>query len=343
MSRTISLQLLLCALVFPLVFRLSSALQTPDAPPLAQTVRLLATIELPPPVLTKIGYIDYLAISSRERKLYANYTSENSLVVIDLNKNELLATIPDLTNVRGVALVSDLRLGFASARRGRSVEVVDLKKNSLLDRIELEGEPDAILYNSRAKLVYVANSSGNSGIFIDPETQKAIATIPLGGRPEYAQSDPKTGYIFQALADTGEIVVIDPKLRTILKRFKVEGGESPTALSYDSRSHRLFIGCQNEKLIVMNSETGEILSTLPIGKGVDFADFDPKWRRIYTANSESQTMSVIEQKSLNEYISLETVPTYSEAHSLLIDPGSHRIYLVHGSSIAVYAPTKPAN
>ena len=314
------------------------ALVRGDTPP--SSLRLLSNIPIPVPTLTKIGFIDQIVISDSARTLYAGYASENSLLGIDLKKNEVKFSIPELENVRGVAIASEYRLGFTSNRRGKSIGVIDLKSSKLLNLIEIDGEPDAILYVAKAKVVYVTNSVGNSGVFIDPETQKIVANLPLGGKPERAAADPATGLIYQALSDTAEIVVIDPISREVARRFPVEGGQDPTGLSFDLKSRRLFIGCQNEKLVVMNVDTGAAVATLPVGKGANTIDFDSKWKRIYVANAESQSISVIEEVSPDRYELIETVPSSPETRSLAIDPRTHRIYLSHLSGIAVYEPKR---
>ena len=78
------------------------------------------------------------------------------------------------------------------------------------------------------------------------------------------------------------------------------------------------------------------VAVLPIGSGVDFVAYDPKLRRIYTANGGSGTMTVIRQETPDRYVVIENVPTNKGAHALAVDLATHRIYLVHGNRISVY-------
>ncbi len=306
----------------------------------SKSVRLIAELSLPPPTKTKNAFVDTLAFAPKSHTLYAGYASENLIVAFDTEKSELVASISDLPNVRAIAIIPEMKIGFTCNRLDKSIGVVDLKTNALLRKIEIEGEPSAILYDSKVKLIYVADSLGKAGLLIDPETQKIVANIPLGGMPESARADPKTGLIYQILSDTQEVAVIDPVNRSVSKRYKTIGGESPAGLALDSANRRLFIACENGILLMMDADSGEIVASCPIGKGADTADYDPKWKRAYTANGRSGTMSVVEETTKNSCSALEDVETFPEARSLVIDPGTHRIYLSHGDKIAIYTPLK---
>jgi len=125
---------------------------------------------------------------------------------------------------------------------------------------------------------------------------EVVANIQLGGEPEYAQADPATGVIYQNLEDTSELVVVDPQKQAVTKRYKLAPCEGPTGLALDAVNHRLFSACRSKHLVVLNSDTGEIVATILIGAAVDGAGYDPVLRRVYTANAVGN-MTVIQQES----------------------------------------------
>jgi len=134
-----------------------------------------------------------------------------------------------------------------------------------------------------------------------------------------------------------DLVVIDPLKQAVIKRYKLDPGEGPTGLALDADHHRLFSSARNRKLIVMDTETGAIVSVLPIGAGVDGAGYDPVLRRVYTANGVG-TMTVIQQDSPDQYRVLENAPTHFGGHSLVVDRATHRVYVAYFGSIAAYEP-----
>jgi YVTN family beta-propeller protein len=303
--------------------------------PPAKTLSSLGTIDVPAPFRITRPFIDYMAIDGQ--RLYVAFASHNLVGVIDTATDRSIAAIEGLPHVHGIALVPDRNLAFASEGAANAVGVIDLTNHQLLKEIPAGVDPDAIIYDEKLNLVYVADHDGKTGTLIDPKTVAAVATIPLGGEPEYCQADPGTGLIYQNLEDTSELVVVDPQKRAVIRRYKLAPGEGPTALAFDAVNRRLFSATRNKKLIVLNSDTGEILAVLPIELVVDGAAYDPTLRRIYTANGIG-SITVIQQDSADHYRVLENAPTHLGGHSLVVDPVTHRIYVAYFGSVAVYEP-----
>jgi YVTN family beta-propeller protein len=305
--------------------------------PPGKTVKAAGIISIPAPFKTTRPFIDYLTISGQ--RLYAGYASHGIVGVIDTATNQTVATIDGLGRVHGIAVVLDRDLGFASSSRDNNVNVFELATNKLRKKIPAGEDPDAIIYDEKLRLVYVGNHDGKTGTLIDPATLTVVATIPLDGEPEYPQADPESGLIYQNLEDTNELVVIDPQKQAVVKRYKLDPGTGPTGLALDAENHRLFSTCSG-KLIVLNADTGAVVAALPIGAGTDGADYDARLRRIYTANGVG-SMTVIQQDSPDRYRVLENAPSHFGGHSLVVDPGTHRIYVAYFGSIAAYDPVQP--
>ena len=300
--------------------------------PAGKTIKEAGTISIP--TAFKIGrpFIDYMTIDGE--RLYAGYASHGMVGVIDTATDQALAGLGGLGRVHGVAIVPDLKLGFASSSGDNKVDVFELGTNKLVKEISAGDDPDAIIYDEKARLVYVGNHNGKTATLIDPATLKVVATIPLGGEPEYPQADPDTGMIYQNLENTNELVVVDPQMQAVVKRFSLGPGTGPTGLALDVANHRLFSTCSGN-LIVLNADTGAVVGVLPIGAGTDGAGYDRGLKRVYTANGVG-SMTVIQQDSTDKYRVLENAPTHFGGHSLVIDPATHRIYVAYFGSIAAY-------
>ncbi len=301
--------------------------------PPATTMKPAGTISIPAPFKFGRAFIDYMTVSGG--RLYAGYASHGMVGVVDIATGQPVANVTGLTRVHGVAIVPERGLGFASSSGDNVVGVFELATNKLVQKIPAGDDPDAIIYDEKAKLVYAGDHDGKTATLIDPATLKVVATIPLGGEPEYPQADPETGVIYQNLEDTSELVVVDPQKQTVTKRYKLAPGEGPTGLALDAANHRLFATCGNRTLVVLNSENGAIVTTLPIGAGVDGAGYDAELKRVYTANGMG-SMTVIQQDSADSYRVLENAPTHFGGHSLVIDPATHRVYVAYFGSVAAY-------
>jgi DNA-binding beta-propeller fold protein YncE len=304
--------------------------------PAATTVRSLGAISVPASFRITRPFIDYMELHGQ--RLYVAFASHNLVGVIDTTTNAPIGAIEGLQRVHGVALVPELGLGFATAGNEDMVGVFNLADNQLVKTIPAGTDPDAIIYDEKLHLVYVADHGGKMGTLIDPRTETSVATIDLGGEPEFCQADPSSGLIYQNLEDTSEVVVIDPWIRAVIRRYKLAPGEGPTGLALDAVNRRLFSTTGNKKLIVLNSDTGEIVADLPIGLLVDGVAYDPGLKRIYTANGIG-TMTVIQQDSADRYRVIENAPTHFGGHSVVVDPVTHRIYVAYFGRVAVYEPT----
>ncbi len=318
------------ALIVLAIIALNIYLFTRPAP---RTVRPAASITVPAPFHIGRAFIDYMTIDGQ--RLYAGYTSAGLVGVIDTTTSKPAGTVAGLGRTHGIAVVAGGNLGFASDSGDNTVGVFDLNTQRLLRKILAGIDPDAIIYDQKLNLVYSGNHDGKTATLIDAATQKVIANVQLGGEPEYPQADPATGVIYQNLEDTSELVVVDPQKQAVTQRYKLAPCEGPTGLALDAANHRLFSACRSRHLIVLNTDTGEIVAVVPIGAGVDGAGYDPVLRRVYTANGVG-TMTVIQQDSADQYRVLENAPTHFGGHSLVIDPVTHRIYVAYFGSIAIY-------
>ncbi|HWF37528.1 MAG TPA: YncE family protein [Candidatus Acidoferrales bacterium] len=302
--------------------------------PAGKTIKAAGIISIPTPFKIGRPFIDYMTIDGE--RLYAGYASHGMVGVINTATNQALSGVGSLGRVHGVAIVPDLKLGFASSSGDNKVDVFELETNKLVKEIPAGDDPDAIIYDEKARLVYAGNHNGKTATLIDPATLRVVATISLGGEPEYPQADPDTGVIYQNLEDTNELVVVDPQMQAVVKRFSLGPGTRPTGLALDVANHRLFSTCSG-KLIVLNTNTGAVVGVLPIGAGTDGAGYDPALKRVYTANGVG-SMTVIQQDSADKYHVLENAPTHFGGHSVTINPATHRIYVAYFGSIAAYDP-----
>jgi DNA-binding beta-propeller fold protein YncE len=301
--------------------------------PTPKTIKAAGIITVPAASSFPLKFIDYMFVNGS--KLYAGYTSQGVVAVIDTATNQVVAEIGDLPRSHGIAVAGDR--GFATASGDDTVGVFDLSTNKLLKKIPGGVGPDAIIYDDKLRLIYAADHAGKTGTLIDPVMMSVVGTVQLGGVAEYAQADPQSGLIYQNDEDTNELVVVDPQKQMVTQRYKLGEGTGPSGLAYDPGNRRLFVTCDNNKLIVLNADTGQVVATLPIGSGVDGASYDPDLRRVYTFNGFG-TMTVIQQDSADSYRVLEQATTHFGGHAGAVDPATHRIYVAYFGSIAAYDP-----
>jgi YVTN family beta-propeller protein len=256
---------------------------------------------------------------------------------MDADSGKVVGDIPNTSGVHGIALVPDLNKGFTSNGRDNTVTVFNLKTLTVSKQIPVGKNPDAIIYDSASKLVFTGNGISLDATAIDPQSETVKGTIPLAGRPEFAVSDEK-GHVFINLEDKSMIAEIDSRKLKVEARWPLAPGEEPTGLAIDRRHRRLFAGCANKLMAVVNIDNGRVITTLPIGSGVDATAFDPATQLAFSSNGEG-TLTVIHEDSPDKFTVLENVTTQRGARTMTLDPKTHKIFLVSADFGPPPAPT----
>ncbi len=283
------------------------------------------------------GGWDYLIADDASEMLYV---SHGTLVnVVDLKTGKSVATITDVNGVHGIAVADELNKGFISNGAGNNVTVFDTRDFKVIEKVQVTGEnPDAILYEPYTKSIITWNGRSSNATVIDSKTDKVIQTITLGGKPEAAVSDGK-GKVFVNIEDKSEVSVINVKTWKVEQSWSISPGEGPSGLALDNVNHRLF-SATDKLMVILDAETGKVITTVPTGNGVDGAGFDPGLKRAYSSCGEG-LLTVVQEESPNTYKVLANVPTQPGARTISVSSKTHRIYL----SAAEYGPTpeKTAN
>jgi YVTN family beta-propeller protein len=281
------------------------------------------------------GGWDYLTFDAKGGRLFISRSTH--VMVVDAEKGTVLGDIPDTQGVHGVALVEDLNKGYTSNGRASSVTVFDLKTLKVLKQIPVGKNPDAIVYDPASKRVFTMNGASDDATAIDVQTDTAVGTLALGGRPEFAVSDER-GHVFVNLEDKSAVVEFDPAKLAVLARWPIAPGEEPSGLAIDRKHERLFSTGANKTLAVLDAATGKVVTTLPIGGGVDAAGFDPETGLAFSSNGDG-TLTVIREDSPDKFTVVENVKTQRGARTMTLDTKTHRVYLVTAEFGPPPAPT----
>ena len=270
------------------------------------------------------GGWDYLSVDSAGRRLYVSHATK--AVVIDLDKEEVVGEIADTPGIHGVAVAADLGKGFSSNGRENKASVVDLKTLKTLSKVETGQNPDAIIYNPASQEVYAFNGRGNSASVIDAKADKVTHTIPLGGKPEFGVADTNAGRVYVNLEDKSEVVVIDVNAHKVITTWPLAPGEEPSGMAFDPAHHRLFIGCGNKLMVMMDSESGKVVAKVPIGDHVDANVFDAKEQLAFSSTGEG-IVTIAHEDSPEKLTVVQTLKTEPGAKTMTIDPKTRKIYL----------------
>jgi len=271
------------------------------------------------------GGWDYITFDSATRRLFISRATK--VIVLDVDSEKVVGEIPNTDGVHGIALAPDLGRGFTSNGRAGSVTIFDLKTLAVIGTVPAGKNPDAIVYDSASKRVFAMNGRGSDSTVIDGATGKVLATIPLAGKPEFAVSD-AAGHVYVNIEDKSELWQIDSQKLAVTARWPLAPCQEPSGLAIDAAHHRLFAGCDNKMMAVVNADTGKVIATPAIGEGVDANAFDPGTAFAFSSNGESATLTVVHEDSPDKFTVVEDVPTKPRARTMALDPKTHEVFLV---------------
>jgi len=281
------------------------------------------------------GGWDYLTIDANARRLYISRATH--VMVVDADSGKVVGDIADTPGVHGIALDADLGRGFTSNGRENTVSIFDSKTLATSSKVKVGQNPDAILFDPATKRVFTFNGKSNDSTVLDAEKGTVLATIKLDGKPEFAASDGK-GEVFVNIEDKSEIEAIDANKMEVKARWPLAPCTEPSGLALDRKNRRLFAGCDNKMMAVVNADNGKVLATLPIGEGVDANAFDDDTALAFASCGEG-VLTVVREDSPEKFSVVENVPTQQGARTMGLDTKTHNVYLVTAKFGPPPAPT----
>ena len=287
--------------------------------PAAGGYRLLQTI----PVAGDDGW-DHPTVDSAARRLYVTHGTH--VVVIDVDSGKLLGKIDNTPGAHFTVIDSELDRGFISNGGAARLTIFNTKTLATSGEVKSTGEnPGPTVFDPASKRVFTFNLNTHNATVIDSKEGKVVGGFDLGGRPELVGTDAK-GNVFANLVQKNVVLQVDSWKMTAGQTWPVAPGVGPRTMAVDQKNGRLFIGCANRLLVILDSNSGRLISSVPIGPGPDDSAYDPETRLIYTSNGDG-TVSVIQQESPDRYSVLETVKTAPGARNMTLDLKTKKIFL----------------
>ncbi len=269
------------------------------------------------------GGWDYITVDSAAHRLYVSHSTR--VMVVNLDTGKPAGQIADTLGVHGVALAPELGRGFTSNGGANTSTIFDLKTLAVLGQVKTGTNPDCILYDAPTRRVFTFNGRSGDATAFDAASGEVAGTISLGGKPEFAVSD-GSGRIYANIEDKSEVVEIDSRKLAVLRRFPLAPCEEPSGLALDGAHGRLFSVCRNRMMAILDTTSGRVLTTVPIGQGVDGAGFDAGLGLAFASNGEG-TLTVVREAGPGKFEVVENAETQRGARTMVVDPATHKIYL----------------
>jgi hypothetical protein len=281
------------------------------------------------------GGWDYLALDTAGHRMFI--ARQDRIMVVDPAAGTLLGEIPGLNRAHGVAFDYASGHGFATSGADSTVTMFDLKTLQVLVRTTAAVDDDGILYDPATRRIFTMNGDAGSATAIDPVSGRRVGAVDLGGKPEFGVSA-GDGMLYVNLEDKSEVAEVDAQTLKVTRHWSIAPCESPSGLAIDRANHLLFSGCRNGLMGVSDARAGRLVTTVPIGRGVDACRFDAASRLAFASNGDG-TLTVIHEDSPDKYTVVANVATKQGARTMELDEATHRLYTVSADFGPAPAPT----
>jgi DNA-binding beta-propeller fold protein YncE len=260
------------------------------------------------------GRIDHLNLDAAGERLFVCALGNNTAEVLDLRKGERVHSISGLGAPQGLICIPELNRLFIANDKGGLVNIYDTKSWQLIGKVEFQDDADNVRYDSATKQIYVGFGNGGVGV-INASDGKRVGSIKLAAHPEAFELEKHGRRIFVNVPNAGQVAVIDRNMGEVISTWKPGGASANFPMALDEASHRLFIACRNPaKLVVLNTDSGDVVTSLDISGDADEVFYDAKRRRLYVICGAGY-VEIIEQADPNSYKPAAKVPTASGART----------------------------
>lgn len=285
----------------------------------ASGYRLLSTL----PIAGDDGW-DHPTVDSAARRLYVTHGTH--VVVVDIDSGRLVGKIDNTPGVHFTVIDPELDRGFISNGGAARLTIFNTKTLETIGQVKSTGEnPGPTIFDPATKRVFTFNLNSHNATVVDSKEGNVVGAFDLGGKPELVGTD-AAGNVFANLVQNNVVLQIDSRKMIAGQTWPVAPGVGPRTMAVDQENRRLFVGCANCRLVILDSTNGHVISSVPIGSGPDDSAYDPETRLIYTSNGDG-TVSIIQQETPDKYSVLETVRTAPGARNMALDPKTKKIFL----------------
>jgi len=304
-------------LLLSLIAALSSA-ATAASPP--GTYKLATTIPLGAP-----DRWDYVVYDGATNRVYVAHGDR--LSVVDPATDRLAGEVKGIAGgTHGTAISVATRQGFTDDGKNGKAVAFDLASLQVKREIAAEADADAMTLDPVTGHVFVIEGDPAAMTVIDPATDTAIATVKAGEKLEYAAADGR-GAVYVAGNGAGDVLKIDARSNKLVARWPTADCSSPHGLAVDAPTRRLFMGCVNNVMMVVDTASGRVVARLPIGSGSDAVAFDSVRRRVFSSNGRDGTITAYQQLSADRYRQLPVIQTLVSARTMAVDPKTGRLFV----------------
>jgi DNA-binding beta-propeller fold protein YncE len=290
--------------------------------PSSNSVQYRVTKEVPLGAPDRWDYVVYDAPSHR---VYVAHGDR--VTVVNGRDGAIVGQVEGLPGgTHGIAISHAAGLGYTDDGQHGEAAAFSLGTLKVVKRLKADDDADAVTIDPTSGHVFVVDGDPGLLTVIDPRRDRVVATVHVGSKLEYPVAG-NNGKVYVNGVEKRVIYRVDTASNQVDATWPISACEAPHGLAIDTATHRLFASCENQRLVIVNADTGATVATVPIGRGTDAAAFDWKRKLIFSSNGIDGTISAIREVSPESFVPAGTIKTMLSGRTMSVDPASGRLYV----------------
>jgi DNA-binding beta-propeller fold protein YncE len=282
---------------------------------------------------------DHFGVDVKSNRLFVTSGDEPVVDIFDLRTNKLIHTITGTKGSHNVLTFPELKKIIVVDGEASELKIFNYDTYELMGHTELTIDADPAVYDPATKYLYVVNGGRAAKTpyclisVVDTVTDKKLADIKLDTNRLESMAIEKSGpRLFVNMTTANTIGVLDRQKRTLIDTWPVTAALENVPMQYDESTHRLFVATRKpSRLVVVNTDTGKEVTSLPTADSVDDLAYDAALHRLYVPggnlNGAVGAVTVIQQKDADHYEVIANIPTKPGARNARLVPELNKYYV----------------
>jgi DNA-binding beta-propeller fold protein YncE len=268
---------------------------------------------------------DYASLDDQRGLLFIAHLGASEVFEVDVRGNQVVRTIPNLSEVHGLLVVGRLNRVYATATGADQVVAIDETTGVEIGRAATGQYPDGLAYDPRRSAIWASNERGGTETVVDAATLQPKGTVALGGEVGNIGYDQDSDRMLVAVQGRNDLAVIDPAALTVTKRVALPGCQHPHGLNVDSAGRLVFVACDhNAGQRAVNQTNWTVTATNGVGEDPDVLAYDASAHRLYVA-AESGIVTILDRRDHRLAVA-GSGHLANGAHVVAVDPHTQRSY-----------------
>ena len=280
------------------------------------------------------GDFDHFAVDEKGGRLFLAGEDHKTVEVFDLKTNRRIKSIAGFGTPHAIfylpesdrILVTDGDKGFLRILRGKDYsEEARIEGLAGADSARLDAATETLYLIAGGKDVPLDHSFV---VAVDLRANKKVGELRVeSNHVEGIALEKSSTRMFINLTDKHAVAVVDRKAMKEIGRWPIGTQADNSPMAYDEPHRRLLIVCRKPgTLLVMDSDSGRVVTQVPAAERSDDIAFDSGSGHIYVPGGDGKIF-VFKQKSADQYDLVARVTSEPGAKTCLLVPSLSRLYV----------------